>query len=254
MIRVLLADDQALVRGGFRVILDSQADIEVVGEAADGKEAIRLTAELRPDVVLMDIRMPNMDGLEATRRIATASEAPRIVMLTTFDADEHVYEAMRAGASGFLLKDLTARGPRRRRPDRRRGRHAARERRHPAAGRALRPPAPPGAQSDLQELTAREREVLELIARGRSNAEIAAALFVSEGTVKTHVTHVLQKLGLRDRVQAVIFAYESGRCRARRLGRGGVGVDLPDGAGDRVKGRSGCARSLSRYGRSSSPV
>ena len=210
MIRVLLADDQALVRGGFRVILDSQADIEVVGEAADGKEAIRLTAELRPDVVLMDIRMPNMDGLEATRRIATASEAPRIVMLTTFDADEHVYEAMRAGASGFLLKDL--------RPE-----DLAHAVRIVAAGdtllanavtrrlveRFVRRP-PPGAQSDLQELTAREREVLELIARGRSNAEIAAALFVSEGTVKTHVTHVLQKLGLRDRVQAVIFAYESG--------------------------------------------
>ena len=210
MIRVLLADDQALVRGGFRVILDSQADIEVVGEAADGKEAIRLTAELRPDVVLMDIRMPNMDGLEATRRIATASEAPRIVMLTTFDADEHVYEAMRAGASGFLLKDL--------RPE-----DLAHAVRIVAAGdtllanavtrrlveRFVRRP-PPGARSDVEELTAREREVLELIARGGSNAEIAAALFVSEGTVKTHVTHVLQKLGLRDRVQAVIFAYESG--------------------------------------------
>jgi DNA-binding NarL/FixJ family response regulator len=210
VIRVLLADDQALVRGGFRVILDSQADIEVVGEAADGREAIRLTAECRPDVVLMDIRMPNMDGLEATRRIATTSDAPRIVMLTTFDADEHVYEAMRAGASGFLLKDL--------RPE-----DLAHAVRIVAAGdtllanavtrrlveRFVRRP-PPGAQSDLQELTAREREVLELIARGRSNAEIATALFVSEGTVKTHVTHVLQKLGLRDRVQAVIFAYESG--------------------------------------------
>ena len=210
MIRVLLADDQALVRGGFRVILESQADIDVVGEAGDGREAIRLTAELRPDVVLMDIRMPNVDGLEATRTIAAASGAPRIVMLTTFDADEHVYEAMKAGASGFLLKDL--------RPE-----DLAHAVRIVAAGETLlanavtrrlverfvRRPAP-GAHPDIQELTARETEVLELIARGRSNAEIAAGLFVSEGTVKTHVTHVLQKLGLRDRVQAVIFAYESG--------------------------------------------
>ena len=210
MIRVLLADDQALVRGGFRVILESQDDIEVVGEAGDGKEAIRLTAELRPDLVLMDIRMPNVDGLEATRRIAATPGAPRIVILTTFDADEHVYEAMKAGASGFLLKDL--------RPE-----DLAHAVRTVAAGETLLADAvtrrlverfvlrpPPGSHPDLRDLTGREVEVLELIARGRSNAEIAAALFVGEATVKTHVTHVLQKLGLRDRVQLVIFAYETG--------------------------------------------
>ena len=210
MIRVLLADDQALVRGGFRVILESQEDIEVVGEAGDGREAIRLSAELQPDVILMDIRMPHVDGLEATRRIAATPAAPRIVMLTTFDADEHVYEAMKAGASGFLLKDL--------RPE-----DLAHAVRTVAAGETLladqvtrrlverfvrRPP--PGSHPDLGELTGRETEVLELVARGRSNAEIGAALFVSEATVKTHVTHVLQKLGLRDRVQLVIFAYETG--------------------------------------------
>ena len=210
MIRVLLADDQALVRGGFRVILESQEDIDVVGEAADGNEAIRLAAALRPDLILMDVRMPNVDGLEATQRIAATPGAPRIVILTTFDADEHVYEAMKAGASGFLLKDL--------RPE-----DLAQAVRTVAAGETLLANAvtrrlverfvrrpPPGSNPDLRDLTSRETEVLELVARGRSNAEIGAALYVGEATVKTHVTHVLQKLGLRDRVQLVIFAYETG--------------------------------------------
>jgi len=210
VIRVLIADDQALVRGGFRVILESQPDIEVVDEAGDGVEAVALARELRPDVVLLDIRMPNLDGIEATRRLAADPDPPRILVLTTFDGDAYVYEAMKAGASGFLLKDL--------RPE-----DLARAVRTVAAGETLlaepvtrrlierfvlRPQ--PEERTELAELTSREREVLELIARGSSNAEIGTALFLTEATVKTHVTHVLRKLGLRDRVQAVIYAYEAG--------------------------------------------
>ncbi len=212
MIRVLLADDQALLRGGFRMILESQPDLEVVGEAADGNEAIALARELRPDVVLMDIRMPELDGLEAARRLLADEGAPRVLMLTTFDENEYVYEAMKAGASGFLLKEI--------KPE-----QLAEAVRVAAAGDALlapsitrrlieefvsRPPPGSGPPAGLSELTERELEVLKLIARGLSNAEIAAELFVSEATVKTHVTHVLAKLGLRDRVQAVVLAYESG--------------------------------------------
>jgi DNA-binding NarL/FixJ family response regulator len=212
VIRVLVADDQTLVRAGFRAILEAQDDLEVVGEAENGDEAVALARELRPDVVLMDIRMPNVDGIEATKRLMRDGDAPRILMLTTFDLDEYVYEAMKAGASGFLLKD------------------APRDQlvgavRTVAAGDALLAPAlvrrliedfvrrpSPGARppAELDDLTEREREVLTLIARGLANAEIAARLFVSEATVRTHVTHILAKLGLRDRVQAVVLAYETG--------------------------------------------
>ena len=212
MIRVLVVDDQALVRGGFRLILDSQADLEVVGEAADGREALAMARELRPDVVLMDVRMPGMDGLEATRRLLSGGEAPRVLMLTTFDLDEYVYDALRAGASGFLLKDV--------RPE-----LLAEAVRVVADGETLLAPAitrrlvqqyvrrvRPGATRPvaLDALTERELAVLRLLARGRSNSEIAAELYLSETTVKTHVTHVFGKLGLRDRAQAVVMAYESG--------------------------------------------
>jgi DNA-binding NarL/FixJ family response regulator len=215
MIRVLVVDDQALVRGGFRLILDAQDDIEVVGEAADGREALRCADELRPDIVLMDIRMPRLDGIGAARRLLGAPGGPRVLMLTTFDADEYVYEAMKAGASGFLLKDVE--------PE-----HLARAVRTVAAGDALlsptitrrliedfvrRPPACSGPPAQLAELTERELEVLRLVARGLSNAEIAGELFVSEATVKTHLTHILTKLRIRDRVQAVVLAYETGLIR-----------------------------------------
>jgi DNA-binding NarL/FixJ family response regulator len=212
VIRVLIADDQALVRGGFRMILDSQKDIEVVGEASDGREALAKAAELQPDVVLMDIRMPELDGLEATRRLLGGDGAPRVLILTTFDLDEYVYAAMKAGASGFLLKDV--------RPE-----QLADAVRVIVAGDTLlgptitrrlvegfvrRPPPGSGTPAQLAELTEREHEVVTLVARGLSNAQIADSLFVSEATVKTHVTHILGKLGLRDRVQVVVLAYETG--------------------------------------------
>ena len=211
---VLIVDDQALVRAGFRMILEAEEDMEVVGEAADGREAVAEAGRLRPDVVLMDVRMPDMDGIEATRRLLGQDRTEaKIVMLTTFDMDEYVYDALRAGASGFLLKDVP--------PE-----QLVAGIRAVASGDALLAPSvtrrvieefvrrPPDsvrtAPPELAELTARELEVLKLIARGLANAEIAKELFVSETTVKTHVAHVLMKLKLRDRVQAVVFAYESG--------------------------------------------
>jgi DNA-binding NarL/FixJ family response regulator len=214
VIRILVVDDQALVRSGFHLILDSESDFEVVGEAADGEEAIQLARELRPDVVLMDVRMPRMDGVEATRTLA-ADGATRVLILTTFDLDEHLFAAVRAGASGFLLKDVppddlasavraVARGDALIEP--RMTRRLLEEfARHPATDRAPRTPEAVGEQ-----LTARELEVFRAVARGRSNGEIAGELYISETTVKTHVAHILTKLGLRDRIQAVVLAYESG--------------------------------------------
>lgn len=218
-IRVLIADDQSMVRTGFRVFLETQEDIEVVGEAGNGEQAVLQSTKLMPDVVLMDVRMPVMDGLEATRRILSPAETPnpvekrpRVLIVTTFDLDDYVYEALRAGASGFILKDASA--------------HKLVEAvRVVAAGDALLapsitkklistfarwggPPAP--SQKQLEELTAREMDVFRLVSHGRSNAEIAAELVVSEETVKTHVSLILSKLDLRDRAQAIVFAYESG--------------------------------------------
>ena len=212
MIRVLLADDQALVRAGFRLILDLEDDMEVVGEAADGREAVSLVRELDPDVVLMDVRMPELDGIEATRRLTRGGSRARVLVLTTFDADEYVYEAMRAGASGFLLKDV----PREQLVAGVRVVAGGESLLAPTITRRLieefvrRPPPGSAVPVDLEQLSARELEVLKLVARGLTNAEIAERLVVSETTVKTHVAHVLQKLSLRDRVQAVVVAYESG--------------------------------------------
>jgi DNA-binding NarL/FixJ family response regulator len=212
-IRVVVVDDQELVRSGFCVILDAADGITVVGEAGNGEAAVAAVVAHQPDVVLMDIRMPGMDGLEATRLITRDSPAaPKVVMLTTFDLDDYVYEALRAGASGFLLKD----SPRHDLIAAIRAAAAGDALLAPSVTRRLieafarRPPEATPSPSQLASLTARERDVLLLLARGRSNAEIAVALFVSEATVKTHVGNVLAKLGLRDRVQAVILAYETG--------------------------------------------
>ncbi|MFN8105609.1 MAG: response regulator transcription factor [Acidimicrobiia bacterium] len=213
-IRVLVADDQSMIRAGFRMLLAGEDGIEVVGDAGNGLEAVAEAARLRPDVVLMDIRMPELDGLQATRRILAADASARILVLTTFDLDEYVYDALRGGASGFVLKDdppeqlITAI-------------------RTVAAGDALLSPTitrrvieefvrvqRPSPPEEIHDLTEREREVLRLIAGGLSNAEIASELYISETTVKTHVTHILQKLGLRDRVQLVVLAYRSGLVEA----------------------------------------
>jgi DNA-binding NarL/FixJ family response regulator len=216
VIRVLVADDQAMVREGLRMILDLEDDIEVVGEAADGQAALRAVAEHRPDVVLMDIRMPGMDGLEATARLLRGGRpGPRVLVLTTFGEDEYLYAAMRAGASGFLLKDSPRAALL----------HAVRTVADgsalldPALTRRLlaewvkRPPQGAGVPEQLQKLTPRELDVFTALARGRSNAEIAAELVLSETTVKSHVAHVLAKLDLRDRIQAVVLGYESGLVR-----------------------------------------
>jgi len=227
-IRVVLADDQALVRTGVRMILDDADDIEVAGEASDGESAVRVAAEVAPDVVLMDVRMPGTDGITATRRIRAAGTGPRVLILTTFDLDEYVYAGLRAGASGFVLKDALAAD-------------LLAAVRVVASGEAVVAPtvtrrlierfvgSGPGPGGDggdahgvpadvLDVLTPRERETLTLIAGGLSNAEIARRLFLGEGTVKTHVSRVLAKLGLRDRIQAVILAYETGLIRIGRPG------------------------------------
>jgi DNA-binding NarL/FixJ family response regulator len=215
-IRVLVADDQGMVRSGFSTLLNAQPDIEVIGEAVNGQEAVTSAARLNPDVILMDVRMPVLDGLQATRQIAATDDHPRILILTTFDLDDYVYEALRAGASGFLLKDASAS-------------ELAEAVRVVAAGDGLLAPgvtrrliaefARMGgprvpARKSVKDLTDRETEVLALVARGMTNGEIAGYLVVAEQTVKTHVSHVLTKLGLRDRAQAVVFAYESGLVRA----------------------------------------
>jgi len=212
MIRILLADDQALVRGGFRLILDAEPDLEVVGEAADGEQAVTLASELAPDLVLMDIRMPGLNGIEATRRLLAERNGMRVLILTTFDLDEYVVDAFRAGASGFLLKTA----PPQQLVAAVRTIHDGDALLAPASIRRLleEHAQPAAAAAALEELTSREREVLELLARGLSNAEIAAELVVEPSTVKSHVASVLAKLDLRDRVHAVIYAYESGLIRA----------------------------------------
>jgi DNA-binding NarL/FixJ family response regulator len=213
MIRVLLVDDEPLVRSGVRMILEGEDDIEIAGDAADGNEALELAAQLTPDLVLLDIRMPGLDGIETTRRLLTGpASAPRVLILTTFDLDEYVYEAMKAGASGFILKNVPPA-------------KLVEAVRTVATGDALlapaitrrmierfvqRPPATSGRPPQLEELTERELDVLRLIARGLSNAEIATSLFLSQATVKSHVNRVLSKLNLRDRTQAAVLAYESG--------------------------------------------
>jgi DNA-binding NarL/FixJ family response regulator len=220
-IRVLLCDDQALVRSGFRMILEAREDIEVVAEAEDGAQALQLTWRHLPDVVLMDVRMPRVDGVEATRRLARAGSDARVLILTTFDLDEYVYEALRAGASGFLLKDVqpaqlvdavrvVARGDALLAP-------TVTRRLLDRFARVLPGPAEPPVP-ELAELTEREREVLALLAGGLSNAELAQRLVVSETTVKTHVSSILRKLGLRDRVQAVVLAYQAGLVSPRPPG------------------------------------
>lgn len=216
-VRVALADDQALVRGGFRMILDARADMEVVGEASDGAQAVMLVQRLEPDVVLMDVRMPDVDGIEATRRIVASGSHARIIILTTYDLDEYVFAALRAGASAFMLKDVrpqdlvdgirvVARGDALLAP-------TVTRRLLDRFADAL--PDTAAAPRDLDELTEREREVLRFVALALSNAEIAARLHLTEATIKTHVSSVLRKLGLRDRVQAVVLAYDVGLVRPR---------------------------------------
>ena len=215
MIRVLLVDDEALVRGGFRAILEAHADIEVVAEAGDGSEAVALAEELEPDVILMDVRMPGVDGIDATRRITAQRPATHVLILTTFALDEYVYAALSAGASGFILKNVPPQ-------------QLAEAVRTVAAGDALlapsitrrlieehvsRPPADSPRPERLAELTPRELEILSCVGRGLSNSEIAGSLFISQATVKTHFTRVLMKLDLRDRAQAVVLAYETGLVR-----------------------------------------
>ena len=215
MIRVLLCDDQELVRSGFRLILDLEDGIEVVGEAGDGAECLRLTARLNPDVVLMDVRMPRMDGVEATRKLVAAGSPTRVLMLTTFDLDEYLYDAIRAGASGFLLKDV----PREQLVSGVRMVARGESMLAPSLTRRLleqyvaAPPPSTGIPPRLAELSERELEVFGLLAHGDSNAEIAGRLVVGEATVKTHVARILSKLDLRDRIQAVVLAYESGFVR-----------------------------------------
>jgi DNA-binding NarL/FixJ family response regulator len=226
MIRIALVDDQAMVRVGFRMILEAEPDFTVVGEAGDGHDAAQMVASSRPDVVLMDVRMPRVDGIEATRRLMALADAPRVLMLTTFDLDDYVYAALQAGASGFLLKDapaeqlvdavrVIAAGEAMLAPSVTR-RLIEEVARRPVVDRQVSAPG-------LNELTDRELEVFRLIARGRSNGEIADLLYLGEATVKTHVGRVLSKLGLRDRVQAVVVAYESGVITP------GMGDDQPAG-------------------------